>query len=139
MAIATTIIETNIGPAFTITPASDGKVFGLGDTPDQFSTGGFALDFVPDGEFAGTITILGRHTDQDAVSANVQMVPYPFRAFYLNDAIADITVMQISGTPITGRSDLLIPASGHRIGIQISCSQGTCPVYVQAVRGSTAP
>lgn len=139
MPIPTTTILQNLGPAFQVTAATVDQVLGLGDTPDAFATGGFSLSFVPDDTWQGTIAIVGRSTVPEAVTQNVEMVPYPFRAFYLNGAVSDLS-MQPSGTPITARSDCLVPASGARIGLQITGPiQGSCWVFVQAVRGSTAP
>lgn len=138
MPLPSTVFSQAIGPSFNITPAVDGANFALGDTPDAFQTGGFALSFVPGDTWVGSITILGLNTCPDTILQNVEPVPYPFRAHYLNGVPADLSMCP-GGTVITARSDILVPASGARIGFSVACSAGSCLVLVQAVRGSTAP
>lgn len=139
MPVLTTVTTVELGPSTTVVPASDGATYIFGNLPDQFATGGFALSFVPSDTFVGSFVIVGRNAVKECVDDNVDMVPFPFRAFDLNGAIADVSVMQVSGTPITARSDILVPLAGMRGGVQVACTQGSCTIYSQAVVGSTAP
>lgn len=127
-----------IGPSWNLTPGSGGLTLLLGGAPLQFETGGVGLDFIPDGNFSGSVTVLGFGVSKDESDANVFPVAIPFRAYYLNGAISDLS-MQISGTAITDRSSILVPASAIQVALLVACSAGSCAIYTQAVVGSTAP
>lgn len=126
------------GPSITVTPALADNILALGDLPDSMQTGGFNITFAPSDDFVGSFLIMGHNCVRDTADAGIVYQPYPFRAFYLNGAPSDLS-MQIGGTLITDRSDVLIPASGARLAIYVNCSQGSCYIGQQAVVGSTAP
>lgn len=142
------IVTQDIGPSVTIDSSTNDMVLSLGDLPDVDWSGAFHVTIAPTDDFIGSFLIVGRNGTADTRAADILFVAYPFRAFYLNGAPADVSVMQVqpvdasgNATPIiTSRSDILVPASGARIGIQVvGFTQGKCYIGHQAVTGSSAP
>lgn len=124
------------GPTFTLTTASDGVTYSLGDPTPDTPTGALSLDFVPDGSWSGSITIVTAPKGPDAWTAEVPFVASPYRKLYLNGAVGDGTLVS---TAITGRSAVIVPAPGRIVGIDVTdASAGTCTVYINQTTGCPA-
>ena len=145
MAFAPTLNYTDLTSATLVQLGCEGAIYRLGDLPDQFGSGGFGLSFAPDDAWNGSFAILGMGVNKSEYDDNIQPVSWPFRAFYLNGVSMDPTILQVPSPdpsapyPITGRSEILVPASGKQIFLQVGALPilGTCAVYVRSVCGTT--
>lgn len=142
--MATVPIATIIpGPKYTITPKASqdaGGLFMIGNTdPDNISVGSWSIHFVMSNDWVGSIGLLGRNAVHKAGVDDVPMVgPWPFRAFYLNNAPTDGSMVSGSAAVVTGTSTILVPASGYTIGMVVACTAGSCTMYYLPLMGQSA-
>lgn len=128
------------GPKFTIGPNQNGDYLVLGDPALWSEMGGFLLEFVPDLSFNGSISIMARNGTIEAGEAELAPTPQPFRAFYLNGAAVASPDFVAIGTVITGRSRIMVPASGQFVILSpAATSAGQCVVYAKPLAGTTIP
>lgn len=128
---------TASGPVYTITTADNGNTLDLG-TSEEARVGLVALHIVPDATFvtdAGSLTIVGRAAGWRAAADALAFVPIPYRSLYLNGAVIDGTLQHMA---ITDQSLILVPAGGVDVGVSVTCTGGTCKVYIQRVAGPLA-
>ncbi len=130
------------GPRFVMTPkaASDANgLFMLGNTdPDNTRVGAYAIEFHMDQAWQGSIGILARSGQWIAGQDDIAMLgPWPFRAFYLNGAGVDGSMVSDTSAVITGTSSIIVPGYGQTIGLGVSCSAGTCIMYYTPLFGQS--
>lgn len=135
------------GPQFTLTPkgVSDANgLFMLGNTdPDNAHVGAYAIEFRMSADWAGEIGILARSGLYNAGQNDAALLgPWPFRAFYLNGAGWDGSMLSAVGGPaptITGTSSIIVPGYGQTIGLGVTCTAGSCLMYYVPLFGQATP
>jgi len=131
------------GPKYTLTPqaVADAKgLFMLGNTdPENAHVGAYAIDFRMSSDWVGQIGVVGRNGVHKAGVDDIALLgPWPFRAFYLNNAGYDGSMLSGTNAVITATSSILVPASGVTVGLAVQCTQGSCTMYYLPLLGQSA-
>lgn len=133
------------GPKFTLTKqsvADANGLFMLGNTdPDNMRVGAYAIEFRMSQGWAGSIAILARNGVHKAGVDDIALLgPWPFRAFYFNGQPWDGSMLSLASTPqpiITATSSILVPGYGQTIGLEVTCTAGSCTMYYLPLFGQS--
>lgn len=121
---------------------SSGRKFKIkaGDTyilgnPSNNVVGTFAVMLVNDAAFVGTVTVKARSSAPEADVDNVAFVPWRYAAGWVNGAASDFSLIN---TGITTDSNILIPASGQEIALDVTAyTSGSMTAYVVPMEGAS--
>lgn len=133
--MATGLINSG-GPSWTLTAGDNGKLIGLGDLPDQFQSGGFTLDFLPDAAWVtatASIAIQARSCTPEAATADTAFMAWPYRI--VGGGTGTVTA---GATTLTARQLIWIPGSGVTVAFLVACTGGTAQVFVRGWTGAPA-
>ncbi len=126
------------GNPWKILTTDNGNIGVYGAPTSVSSTGGlWTFDFIPDVTWTGQLTVMGRTRGLSTTDPTGFLV-IPFRKVYLNAAAGDWS-MVASGTAITGRSLIVVPAYGIDVGIAVTCTAGFGTLYAQPMSGPAVP
>jgi hypothetical protein len=124
-----------MGRSQRIVAGTDGQLLILGDV-NEVEGGAWAVHFVPDASFVGTLIVLGRARGRAADTDGVGFAPIPYRRISLNNVAQDYAIVQDT---ITNTAIIQIPSAGLSVAILVNCSAGFGFVYNHPIAGATAP
>lgn len=119
---------------FGFSSDDNGDFLEIGPAGTSMTGGVLAIQFVPDGAFSGTITLMGKVFGTAAKEANDQFMPIMYRPITINNVAADFTVPV--ATAITGPSTINVPSNGVSIALLVTCNAGTCQVVSWNLQGA---
>lgn len=117
---------------FVITPADHGDTLEMGPAGTSGTGGLMAIQFIPDGAWNGSSTLLARVLGQAAQAAGAPFMPLSYRRVTVNNVASDYAIVS---DPITGATTIYAPSNGLSLGLLISCSAGSCTVVSWPVTG----
>lgn len=130
-------INWPVGRVQIISAANNGDLFILGNTSNEADVGGWMLTLMPDagGPFQGAVTLARRPEGKGAFDNAAGFMPSPYKVFVLNN-VAQVPYWDV--VPLTGATEICVPANGTSIGFWVQCTQGTARVYNRPVNGPTS-
>ena len=122
---------------WVINPADNGNTLELGTGSAGTFTGIMVVQFNPDLLWNGSIQVLARLTGPAAETANLPMVPIPYRRVTVNNVASDRTL--VSDTLlISSAYKIEIPSNRDSIGFLVSCLSGSCTYVCAPLQGQSA-
>lgn len=128
----TLVTVSNAGREAKVTTASTGTTLFLGNASDG-RVGTFVVQFVPDGSFAGSFTVVARVYGKPANDASVAFVPIPYRRVMLGTTASDRTLVSAA---LTAAFLIEVPANGIVVGLTTTCTAGTGVLYSWPLNGA---
>ncbi len=117
------------GQRFTITTANNGGTAVFGNTSTENPFGTWTFQFMPDLNFQGTVSIMGRAARFPTTDLTLSWIPIPYRRVTIANIAQDYAIVTAT---LTGTPDMIdVPANGKAIGLFITCSAGTMLVHAR--------
>lgn len=135
-----TTVSPISGPKRRVTPTDSGNIIFLG-AASEGRIGCWAVQIEMDGEWVGSLVVVGRSATKNASDDNAAERPMPYRAAFLNGTTPTppygFANDGLTGAPIeiTGGSVILIPAYGFSVGFMVACTAGSATMYSLPVDG----
>lgn len=122
----------NVGPNFTLNASN---VYVLGDTSDEQANGGFLVQIIDGGSYAGSIVVQAQSWQARRLGLSDNFVPIEYRGGYVNGSAA---AWGYISTALTTNSLLFIPAGGMEVALSVTFTSGSASALVIPVTGSCA-
>lgn len=123
-----------ISNRYKVTTADHGQILKLGNAAAGY-VGTYAVQFVADAQWSGTLAVVARIDHKDAQDNQVPFVGVPYRRVFLNAAPAD---RSMGSDFITSDSLIEIPSNGSTVGFLVSCETGFGYLYSKPLDGPAA-
>lgn len=120
---------------FGITTTDSGDILDMGPAGTESLVSTFVLQFITSGDFAGSFAVLGRVFGQAAKDANAAFATVPYRRVNVNGVSSDYAIVS---DLITGPGIIQVPMNGMALGLQVTCTAGSCQVVSWDLQGSSA-
>ena len=119
-------------PTFVATPEYEGNIVEFGG-PSEAECGVVTVQFDPDVDFVGSFAVVGRWRKQSAQSVGAPFLPIGYISVNLNGVAVD---RSHSHAVIDGPGMIEVPANGLSVGVMVSCSAGSCTLYLNRLAGT---
>ena len=118
---------------FTATPEFDGTFVEFGPGTAQDECGVVVLQFAPDLDWVGQFIVMARRKGSPADEVTAPFIPVPYIEVNVNGAASD---RHHTDAIVTSTGLIEVPAAGVSIAVLMSCSAGTCAVYISRLAGT---
>lgn len=121
--------------SMVVTPTYHGEFLEFGNAADHDVVGAVLVQFNPDEAFTGQFAVVGRARYQPSGADDSPLPLMPIAYIAVNvDGAANLRTLTTA--VITGPGIIEIPANGLSVGIQVSCSAGTCTLGLVRLGGT---
>lgn len=114
-----------------VSDADTGNTLEFGESGTEEA--GFLTFQLQTSGFTGSFTVVGRSKGETALLNSAAFVPVPYIRVALNGAASDRTVVSAA---LTTSAIIEVPSSGMSVGLAVTCSAGTCKIFVSRNHGT---
>ena len=120
-------------PTFVATTEYDGDFVELGTGAADDEVGAVCIQFAPTIDFVGEFIVMGRNRKSPAQSVTAPFLPIPYIRVNVANVASD---RAISSATITTTGMIEVPANGLSVAVLMSCSAGSCTLYLTRLAGT---
>lgn len=131
--MAKAIFPVANSPVFVATPEYDGNFVEFGPGAANDECGVVILQFAPDVDWVGQFIVMGRRKGSPADAVSAPFIPIPYLEINVGGVASD---RHHSDAIITTTGLIEVPCPGVSVAVLMSCSAGTCAVYISRVAGT---